>query len=228
LSVSRRTSTGSTASGGGFEWVEDPASSQRDTDRCREYLVLGDPARAESAFANEAGGHRFQRVPPSEKRGRVHTSTITIAVLAGGGHSRRGRPDAVPLQNKEPRNLAATQEQLKLERYKGGKGGQHQNKHANNVRLTHTPTGTTVQVEGRYFHKNRDKAYKLMEDKLAAAQAARAQAAEAAVVADQVGSGMRGDKVMTAALQRDTVVHHVTGKTTTAKRYLRGYVDDLH
>ena len=177
-----------------------------------EFSVRGRGAAA--AFASESGGHRVQRVPPTEKRGRVHTSTITVAVLDPSVRT--------------PVQPTFDEADCTLERYKGGKGGQHQNKHANNVRLTHRPSGATVQVEGRHFHKNRDKAYKLLMAKLQAAAREAARAAQSAHVAAQVGTGMRGDKVMTAALQRDTVVHHVTGKTTTAKRYLRGHVDDLH
>lgn len=111
---------------------------------------------------------------------------------------------------------------MRLERYKGGKGGQHQNKHANNVRLTHSPTGTTVQVEGRHFHKNREKAYKLLNAKLQRAALAAAQAAQSADIARQVGSGMRGDKRRTIRLHADQVTDHVDGWSTTAKKYLRG------
>lgn len=163
---------------------------------------------AAKAFANEAGGHRFQRVPPSEKRGRVHTSTITVAVLA----SDHATTTTTALDPKD----------VTEERYKGGSGGQHQNKHANNVRVTHHPTGVTAQVEGRYYHKNRAQAWTQLQAKVATHRAAQHAAATSAHVAAQVGSGMRGDKRRTIALQRDEVTDHVDNWRMSCKRYLRG------
>lgn len=189
-------------SGGGFDCR---VVREADDGRLVELDISGRGAKA--AFENEAGGHRFQRVSPTEKRGRVHTSTVTVAVLDCDSSA-----PTVQLHETD----------LVEERYKGGKGGQHQNKHANNVRLTHTPTGLRVQVEGRQYHKNRAAARKQLLVKLEARDAATSAAAVAASVAGQVGSGMRGDKRRTVAMQRDQVVDHVSGWSTTCKRYLRG------
>ena len=165
-----------------------------------------------AAFRCEAGGHRWQRIPPTERRGRVHTSTVTVAVL--------------PERNEQLATLDP--KDVTTERYKGGKGGQHQNKHANNVRLTHRPTGLTVQVEGRLYHKNRESAWRQLQAKWQAHLQSATQAKTAADVAAQVGTGMRGDKTVTIALQRDSAIHHETGKKTTATRYMKGHIDDLH
>src|SRR6476619_3713320 len=84
------------------------------------------------AFGDEPGGHRWQRIPPSEKRGRVHTSTITVAVLA--------EPDE--------RQLVIAERDLDWAYSRGsGAGGQHRNKTESAVDLTHLPTGIVVHCE---------------------------------------------------------------------------------
>lgn len=162
---------------------------------------------AEKLFQNESGGHRFQRVPGTERKGRVHTSTVTVAILADDVDQQ--------LPALDPSDVSE-------ERYKGGKGGQHQNKHANNVRLTHRPTGLRVQVEGRHFHKNLDQAFRQLEEKFHHRLRVARQRETSRVVAAQVGSGMRGDKRRTVAIQRGQVTDHVDNWTLPVKRYLRG------
>ena len=88
---------------------------------------------ASSFFAGESGGHRFQRIPPTERRGRVHTSTVTVAVI----------PDS-------PSGFRLNLSEVTIETYRaGGKGGQHRNKTDSAVRITHIESGlsTTSQSE---------------------------------------------------------------------------------
>src|SRR5579885_2588838 len=85
-----------------------------------------------SAFAHEPGGHRFQRIPPNEKRGRVHTSTVTVAVLPELTDTQ------VPINDKD----------LEWSYCRGsGKGGQHRNVTDSAVQLHHKPTGIRVRCE---------------------------------------------------------------------------------
>ena len=165
------------------------------------------------AFHNEAGGHRWQRVPPTEKRGRTHTSTVTVAVLEV--------PDRKVLDI-DPRDL-----EWKTCRGSGA-GGQHRNVTDSAVQLTHRPTGTMVRCENeRSQHANKAAALDVLRSRLAQAQEAQARTGRNSRRREQLGSGMRGDKRRTVALQRDQVHDHVTGKRTSAKKYLRGAVDGL-
>jgi peptide chain release factor 1 len=163
---------------------------------------------AEQLFAHESGGHRWQRVPRTEKRGRVHTSTVTVVVLA--------EPNSTELVI-DPRDL-----EEKFTRG-SGKGGQHRNKTDTAVQLRHKPSGLSVRAEkGRSQTDNRETALRLLRAKLIEAQ----QRSEAEQLyrerRQQAGSGQRGDKVRTIALQRDQVVDHRTGKSCSAREYLRG------
>jgi len=166
-----------------------------------------------AAFEHESGGHRWQRVPLTEKRGRVHTSTVTVAVLA------------------EPseREIRIDPEELDESFTRGsGKGGQHRNKRDTTVVVRHVPTGITVRVDGgRSQHMNRQTSRELLRARLLAAERERASRERNAERRDQVGAGMRGDKVRTIALQRGTVTDHRTGKSMPAQRYLRGHLADL-
>jgi len=165
------------------------------------------------AFRHEPGGHRFQRVPPTERKGRVHTSTITVAVLP------------VP----EETTLAIPEKDLEWKTCRGsGAGGQHRNVTDSAVQLTHLPTKMTVRCEGeRSQHQNRLTALALLRARLAEAQEESSHQGRNSTRREQVGTGQRGDKVRTIALQRDQVTHHPTGKQMAAKQYLRGELDLL-
>lgn len=167
---------------------------------------------AERAFSHEAGGHRWQRVPPTERRGRVHTSTVTVAVL-------REPSDAEVHLNPGDLEVRTTGS--------GGPGGQHANKTDSAVVVTHLPTGITVRVETKSQHRNRELALGILRARLLEREHLRLSANRNARRRDQVGSGMRGDKRRTIALQRGQVTDHVTGRRTSAKAYLRGQVEDL-
>jgi peptide chain release factor 1 len=165
------------------------------------------------AFRREPGGHRFQRVPPTEKRGRVQTSTVTVAILA--------EPTEVELCI-DPRDLEESFTRG------SGKGGQHRNKTDTCVILKHLPTGVSVRVDGgRSQYINRQTALGLLRARLMEAQGEKVVEARNRHRKDQVGSGMRGDKVRTIALQRDAVTDHRTERTMKAKDYLRGNLREL-
>jgi peptide chain release factor 1 len=165
-------------------------------------------AGAEAAFRDEGGGHRWQRVPPNEKRGRVHTSTITVAVMP--------EPDE--------RTLVVDPRDLSWKTTRGsGAGGQHRNTTESAVDLVHVPTGITVHVESeRCQHQNKSLALARLRARLADAQRNARDAQRAADRRAQIGSGMRGDKRRTIRVQDGTVVDHVTGMTWRFRDYARG------
>lgn len=161
---------------------------------------------------NEPGGHRIQRIPPTEKRGRVHTSTITVAVI-----------DPLNIQRK-PRS----ESEFKIEWYSGtGKGGQHRNKHQNCCRLIHLPTGLIQTAAGRERTSNLRQAQEDINRRLDEAEATVAYSGQAAFRKDQVGSGQRGDKRRTYRFQEDQVWDDRTGKTARLSAVMKGQFDLL-
>jgi peptide chain release factor 1 len=169
---------------------------------------------ADKLFAHEAGGHRVQRVPPTEKRGRRHTSTITVVVLPVH------QQDVAALHERDCDWQATVG---------SGAGGQARNKTASAVQMRHLPSGLFIRVEAeRSQWLNRQTALRLLAARLAGAATDAARASQNASRRNQAGSGMRGDKRRTVRWQDDNVVDHVTGKRTTVSRYMRGFVDDLH
>jgi peptide chain release factor 1 len=164
-------------------------------------------------FRHEPGGHRFQRIPPTEKRGRVQTSTITVAVLE------------VPPEHEvliDPRDLEESFTRG------SGAGGQHRNKTDTCVILKHLPTGISVRVDGgRSQHINRQTALSVLRARLQDAEGERSIKDRNGRRKAQLGGGARGDKIRTVALQRDSVVDHRTGRSMKAKDYLRGNLREL-
>lgn len=153
-------------------------------------------------------------MPPTEKRGRVHTSTITVAVL---GHV-----------TCDPRYDMREDHHFYEEWFSGtGNGGQNRNKNQNCLRLYHLPTGEVQTVQGKSRISNKSMALKLLIDKL--------DDIKKQVLSDDlndnrqklIGSGMRADKIRTYRFQDDQVNDHRTGKRTTCKKVMRGYFDDL-
>jgi peptide chain release factor 1 len=162
---------------------------------------------------NEAGGHRWQRVPPTEKRGRVHTSTITVVVLDEKG------PGAVQLRDKD----------IRITTCRGsGKGGQHRNTTDSAVQVTHIPTGIQVRAENeRSQHLNKAVAKDLLRLRLSRQVQSEHRAKKNAQRRKQAGQGARADKRRTIALQRGQVTDHITGRRMAAKAYLRGDLSRL-
>jgi len=167
---------------------------------------VGGPGAA-ALFAGEVGGHRWQRVPPTEKRGRVHSSTVTVAVL----------PEV------EPAALDVRADDLVWTTCKSsGAGGQHVQKNDTAVQLTHRPSGLRVRCEGRSQHRNRVAALAILRARLAEADTRARHAHRARLRRSQVGSGQRGDKRRTVRCQDGVVVDHVTGRSWRLRDYLRG------
>jgi peptide chain release factor 1 len=159
----------------------------------------------------EAGGHRIQRVPPTERRGRVHTSTVTVAIVDPS------RP-----------TVTVKESDLKIEWYSGtGAGGQHRNKHQNSCRLTHTPTGITVTAQCRSRENSYAQAVAEIHQRVVKQHEIVYNGDLAKNRKEQVGSGMRGDKIRTYRFQDDRVQDHRTDVVASVKKILAGNFDVL-
>ncbi|HQT89883.1 MAG TPA: peptide chain release factor 1 [Acidiphilium sp.] len=170
-----------------------------------------------SVFARlkyESGVHRVQRVPSTETQGRIHTSTITVAVL----------PEA------EDVDIAIDEGDLRIDVYRAsGAGGQHVNKTESAVRITHLPTGIVVAMqEERSQHKNRAKAMKVLRSRIYDAERARADAGRAADRKSQVGTGDRSERIRTYNFPQGRVTDHRINLTLhKIDRIMQGEFDDI-
>ena len=162
----------------------------------------------------ESGVHRVQRVPATESQGRIHTSTVTVAVL----------PEA------EEVDVAVNDADLRIDVYRAsGAGGQHVNKTESAVRITHLPTGIVVAMqEERSQHKNRAKAMKILRARLYEAERAQAQSSRAADRRSQVGTGDRSERIRTYNFPQGRVSDHRINLTLyKIDRVMQGEFDEF-
>ncbi len=169
---------------------------------------------AYSRFKYESGVHRVQRVPVTESSGRVHTSTVTVAVL----------PEADPVEvNISPNDL-------RIDTFRAsGAGGQHVNRTESAIRITHLPTGLVVQCQDeRSQYKNKDKAMAVLMSRLMERETGIHNGAIAKERKSQVGTGDRSERIRTYNYHQGRVTDHRIGLTLyRLESILAGDIDEL-
>ena len=164
------------------------------------------------AFRAESGGHRFQRIPPTERRGRVQTSTITV----------------VAFKINSANSFFLNEKELRWDFQRGsGKGGQHKNKTDTCVRLTHLPTKLSVRIDGRSQNTNKQKALEILTARVENFLKNKKDEELSLEKKNKAGSGQRGDKIRTIRVRDNVVTNHLTGKKTTYSKYISGDFGEL-
>ena len=176
------------------------------------FMIEGEGAY--SRFKYESGVHRVQRVPDTETQGRIHTSTVTVAVL----------PEAEDVE------LEINPADLKIDTFRSsGAGGQHINKTSSAIRVTHLPTGTVVECQDeRSQFKNKDKALKILRSRLLDAAQREHDEAIASDRKSQVGTGDRSERIRTYNYPQGRLTDHRIGLTLyKLEQILNGDLDEV-
>ena len=169
---------------------------------------------AYSRLKYESGVHRVQRVPETESQGRIHTSTVTVAVLA--------EADEVELE--------INPTDLKIDYFRAsGAGGQHINKTESAVRITYLPTNVVVECQDeRSQHKNKDKAMKILRSRIYEAMQEEQSAKIASERKLQVGTGDRSERIRTYNFPQGRLTDHRIGLTIyRLEDMLNGNLDEV-
>ena len=158
---------------------------------------------------NCSGGYRIQRVPPTESKGRVHTSTVTVAIM-----NSRSNNSITRINSKD----------IKLEWFGGTvkAGGQHRNKHENSCRMTHIPSGIKEIRQGRNRKSNYDDCYEALSRKISQLNNDSINFSRSKERKEKIGSGQRGDKIITIRFQDNTVINHLNGNKSRADKFMKG------
>ena len=161
------------------------------------FMINGEGAYSKLKF--ESGVHRVQRVPETESQGRIHTSTVTVAVL----------PEAEDVE------LEINPADLQIDTFRSsGAGGQHINKTESAIRITHIPTGVVGECQDeRSQYKNKDKAMKVLKSRLLQAKREEQEDSIAAERKQQVGTGDRSERIRTYNYPQGRVTDHRIGLT---------------
>ena len=176
------------------------------------FMVVGEGAY--SRFKFESGVHRVQRVPETETQGRIHTSTVTVAVL----------PEAEDVE------FELNMDELEITRHhSSGAGGQHVNKTESAIRIIHIPTGIVVDCQDeRSQLKNKEKALKVMKSRLYDLECSKQADAVASQRKSQVGTGDRSERIRTYNYPQGRVSDHRIGLTLYyLENFLNGKLDEM-
>jgi peptide chain release factor 1 len=180
----------------------------------KEAVLLIEGKGVYSRFKNESGVHRVQRVPATEASGRIHTSTVTVAVM----------PEAEEL------DVQIDPKDLKIDTFcSSGAGGQSVNTTYSAVRITHVPTGIVVSCQDeRSQLKNRNKAMRNLRSRILEAEKERQDSEIAQQRKSQVGTGDRSEKIRTYNFPQNRVTDHRVGLTLhRLDQVLQGDLDEI-
>lgn len=180
----------------------------------KEVVFIVSGFGAYSKLKYESGVHRVQRVPATESQGRVHTSTVTVAVL----------PEVEEIE------VYINEKDLKIDTYRsGGAGGQHVNKTESAIRITHLPTGLVVTCEDeRSQIKNREKAMKVLKSRLYDFYEQQAVKDYTDMRKSQVGTGDRSERIRTYNYPQGRVTDHRIGFTLySLDKFLQGDMAEM-
>lgn len=176
------------------------------------FIVEGEGAYSRLKF--ESGVHRVQRVPETESGGRIHTSTVTVAVL----------PEVDEVE------FELNPGDLKIDTFRSsGAGGQHINKTESAIRITHLPTGVVVECQDeRSQYKNKDRAMQILRSRLYEAELRRQTDSIASERRSQVGSGMRNERIRTYNFPQGRLTDHRIGLTLyKLESVMNGELDEI-
>ncbi len=175
------------------------SASENDLGGFKEICFMITGRGAYSRLKYESGVHRVQRIPTTESGGRIHTSTVTVAVL----------PEA------EEVDVELDPNDVRVDVFRSsGNGGQSVNTTDSAVRLTHIPTGIVISCQDEKSQlKNKDKAFKILRAKLYEMEQARAQGEMSAARRQQVGTGDRSERIRTYNFPQGRVSDHRIGLT---------------
>ena len=180
----------------------------------KEVIILLEGKGAYGRLKCESGVHRVQRVPVTEAQGRIHTSTVTVAVL----------PEAEEVE------VDINPADLKVEVFRSsGPGGQSVNTTDSAVRITHTPTGIVVTCQDeRSQHKNKAKALKVLRARLLEMRRTEQEEEIAKMRRNQVGTGERSEKIRTYNFPQNRVTDHRIGLSLhKLEEFLSGDIEEM-
>ena len=176
------------------------------------FSIEGEGAYSRLKF--ESGDHRVQRVPETESQGRIHTSTVTVAVL----------PEVDEI------DFEINPADLQIETHRsGGAGGQHVNKTESAIRIIHLPTGIVVDCQDeRSQHKNKEKAMKILRSRIYESMREEREAKIAGERKSQVGTGDRSERIRTYNFPQGRVTDHRIGLTLyKLPQFMDGDLDEV-
>lgn len=194
--------------------VEEISSNMTELGGVKEVVFMVSGKGVYSKLKYESGVHRVQRVPETESQGRVHTSTVTVAVL----------PEAADVE------VEILDKDLKIDTFRsGGAGGQHVNKTESAIRITHLPTGMVVICEDeRSQIKNREKAMKVLKTRLYDYYQQIADKEITDKRKAQIGTGDRSERIRTYNYPQGRVTDHRIGFTLySLTNFLNGDMDEM-